>query len=110
MPVTHDSIDLLSRRIAEELHPERIILFGSHARGDDDEASDVDIMVITSDPFTAANSRRQTLARLSRSLARFRFPLDLLLFSADEVAAWGETTNHVIARALREGKVLYERP
>ena len=47
--------------------------------------------------------------RLWRVLAAFDAPADLLVYSRDEVAYWRDSCNHVLARALREGKVLYER-
>ncbi len=37
-------------------------------------------------------------------------PIDLLLFTPEEVEQWRHTTHHVVSEALREGKVLYERP
>ena len=48
--------------------------------------------------------------RLWRASAAFEAPTDLLVYSSDEVAYWRDSRNHVLARALREGKVLYERP
>lgn len=110
MTITCDELTDMSARIAEAIHPEQIILFGSHALGSDTEDSDVDLLVITSEPFNVNNSRRKVMARLGRALARVMVPLDIVLFSANEVAEWRNTTNHLVARALREGRVLYERP
>lgn len=42
------------------------------------------------------------------ALSDIRGPKDLLVYSEDEVARWRDTSNHVVARALREGEVLYE--
>lgn len=108
--VTDADLVAMSARIAEEIHPERIILFGSHARGEANPDSDVDLLVITREGYGPHHSRRRVLAQLWRSLARIPKPVDIILSSLDEVAQWQDTTNHVIARALREGKVLYERP
>lgn len=109
MTITDADLAAMSARIVETVHPERIILFGSHARGEATPDSDVDLLVITTEAYDAHNSRRKILARLWRSLARIRTPVDLVLSSIDEVEQWRDTTNHLIARALREGKVLYER-
>ncbi|MBF0426291.1 MAG: nucleotidyltransferase domain-containing protein [Magnetococcales bacterium] len=109
--MTTPEIDLAAmvEAMVEAVHPERIILFGSHARGDAAPDSDVDLLVVTSETYGPHNSRRKALARLWRSLTRVRVPVDIILSSVDEVAQWRDTTNHLIAHALREGKVLYER-
>jgi hypothetical protein len=46
--------------------------------------------------------------RIWRCLSDFRIPTDILVYSADEVAQWQDSSHHVIAKALREGRVLYE--
>jgi uncharacterized protein len=107
--LTDTDLANMSTCITETIHPERIILFGSHARGEAEVGSDVDLLVITTETFDHHNSRRQALARLWRSLTKIRVPVDIILSSVDEVAQWQGTTNHLIANALREGKVLYER-
>ncbi|MBF0174756.1 MAG: nucleotidyltransferase domain-containing protein [Magnetococcales bacterium] len=109
MTITDADLSTMSARIVEAVHPERIILFGSYARGDAAPDSDVDLLVITTETYGLHNCRRKCLARLWRALPRIRTPVDIILSSADEVSQWRDTTNHLIAHALREGKVLYER-
>ncbi|MEO5327060.1 MAG: nucleotidyltransferase domain-containing protein [Magnetococcus sp. THC-1_WYH] len=99
----------MSARIVATVHPERIILFGSYARGDAHPDSDVDLLVITTETYGPHNSRRQAMARLWRLLADVPVAKDIVLFSDAEVAQWHTAKNHLIARALKEGKVLYER-
>ena len=48
--------------------------------------------------------------RLYQALAGFHVPADVLVYSRDDVDYWRDSLNHVLARALREGKVLYARP
>lgn len=50
------------------------------------------------------------MTRLWRALKGFRVPKDILVFSAEEVEQWKGSLNHVIGRALREGKELYISP
>ncbi|MEA4883591.1 MAG: nucleotidyltransferase domain-containing protein [Clostridia bacterium] len=95
--------------VARESDPEAIILFGSHATGSAGPDSDVDILVVKSRPFGPDDDRRQEMIRLWRALARFPVPKDILVFSRQEVERWKDSRNHVIARALREGIVVYGR-
>ena len=96
--------------IVREADPDQIILFGSHARGNAAADSDVDLVVIEAAPFGEGRDRRAEAVRLWRALAGFRVPKDILVYSRDEAEYWRHSLNHVLARALREGKVLYERP
>jgi predicted nucleotidyltransferase len=95
--------------IVDEVDPEQIILFGSRGRGDARENSDIDLLVVEAEPFGSRRSRHKELVRLYHALAGFHVPADILVFSHDDVDYWHDSLNHVLARALREGKVLYER-
>lgn len=103
-------LDKIVKAIVDEADPEEVILFGSRARGDATANSDIDLVVIEAQPFGAGRDRRAESMRLWRALAAFDAPADLLVYSREEVAYWRDSRNHVLARALREGKVLYERP
>jgi len=109
-PVTDDLLDRMVQAIVAEVDPERVILFGSRARGDEREDSDVDPVVIEAEPFGPGRSRRKELARLYRALTGFLVPADVLVYSHEDVDYWRDSLNHVLARALREGRTLYERP
>ena len=102
-------LEQMVQKIVEEVDPEQVILFGSRARGDMRAESDVDLVVVESKPFGQDRSRRLETARLYRSLSGFGIAKDILLYSSDEVEYWRDSLNHVLARALREGRVLYER-
>ena len=109
-PVTDELLDQMVRAIVEAVDPEQVILFGSRARGDAREASDVDLVVVESKPFGKTRSRRLEAVRLWRALSSFVVPKDILVYSREEVEHWRNSPNHVLAGALREGAVLYERP
>lgn len=49
------------------------------------------------------------MARLYRALGGFPIPTDILVYSSADVEYWRDSRNHVLARALREGRVVYER-
>lgn len=108
-PAHDDLIQEMTKIIVDAVNPQQIILFGSYARGTADPKSDLDFIIVTDRPFTPGHSRRQEMARLWRLLARFAIPKDILIYRRDEVERWRHTKNHVIAHALREGKLLYER-
>jgi len=95
--------------IVREADPERIILFGSRARGDARPDSDVDLLIIESEPFSVQHSRFKASGNLYMKLADIGVSKDLLLYSRDEVDYLADSRNHVVGRAIREGKVLYER-
>ena len=109
-PVTEHLIREMVEAIVAKAHPERVILFGSRAHGDAGEASDVDFIVVDSTPFNKQRSRRQFCVRLYEALAKFRVPTDVLVYSQDEFDYWSDSLNHVVGRAVAEGRVLYERP
>ena len=113
MPALEVVTEALLREITDVLvraaKPERIILFGSHATGSAGPASDVDLLVVENEPFGPSRTRMAEVARLSRLLGHFRVPLDLVLVSSDEVAHAALSQHHVVARAVREGRVLHER-
>ena len=108
--VTDSLLSDMVRAIVAEVDPEQVILFGSRARGDAREDSDVDLLVIESTPFGNGRSRRREAARLYQVLSEFDISTDVLVYSRDEVEYWRNSLNNVLARALREGKGLYERP
>lgn len=96
--------------IVDEIHPEKIILFGSHAKGEAHSGSDIDFLIIDDKPFTQERSRRKEMARIWKALREFMLPVDLLLYSQNEVEERKKSINHVTSHALKEGKIVYERP
>ena len=97
------------QRLVKTVQPEQIILFGSQARDEAREDSDVDLLVIESEPFGPQRSRLEEIGRLESAIGRLSLSTDLLVYSRDEIERWRDSPRHVIGRALREGKVLYAR-
>ena len=108
-PVTDELIDRMVQTVVDEVHPDQVILFGSRARGDEHADSDIDLIVVEAEPFGASRSRHAELSRLYRALAGFHVAADLLVYSQDDVDYWRDSLSHVLARGLREGRVLYDR-
>mgnify|MGYP006299716289 CR=1 FL=1 len=99
----------MTEDIVDEVHPEEVILFGSHARGSENSRSDVDFLVVVPDDETTRHSRRRITGRLYRRLASFPVPKDILVFTREEVERWRHVSGHVISTGLNEGKRLYVR-
>ena len=98
-----EKLDEIVRRIVEAVHPDKIILFGSHARGDAGPDSDLDLLIIA--PSDQPRGRR--LKPVYRALRGLTTPKDLLWWTPQEVDQWQDAPGHVIRHALREGKTLY---
>lgn len=101
--ISPDKIEAAVRTLVAEAQPEQVIVFGSHARGDARADSDLDLLVIE----TSTPDRAQEMVRLRRALRPLRIPVDVLVFSREDVQRWGDTPGTVLHSALREGKVLY---
>lgn len=93
-------------RIVTAFHPERIILFGSYARGDARPDSDVDLIVVMSDEHI---DRRRAAIDIRVSLADVQVPMDILVTTPAELNLHGQQIGSVFKPALAEGQVLYVR-
>src|SRR5437588_10680330 len=100
--VTRETIGAAVRILAEAARPARIVLFGSYARGNAREDSDLDLLVIE----TRVEDRAREMVRLRRLLRPLRVPADILVYSTHEVARWGEQPGSALYWALREGTVV----
>ena len=96
-------IDRAVRILAETAKPSRIMVFGSYARGDAREDSDLDLLVIE----PRVEDRAREMVRLRRALRPLRIPVEILVYSADEVARWGDQPGSALYWALREGTVVH---
>lgn len=82
----------------------KVLLFGSHARGDADARSDYDFLVIEPE----VDDRFGEMARLSRILGRLLIPADVVVVSEQYAQRWGEVKGTLLHEALREGHVVAE--
>ena len=100
-PVPSDLI----RRIAERFCPDKIILFGSSARGDSTPDSDIDLLVL----FSEVTDPHRSAAELHAALADFPRPADIVVSTTARFERYRNVVNTVYWPAAREGKILYER-
>jgi predicted nucleotidyltransferase len=106
---TEKLIDEITEIIIREVDPKQVILFGSQARGTSRPGSDLDFLIVQDHPFAPGHTRRQQMSKIWRRLAHFPVSQDILVYTPDEIEEWRQSKNHVIGRALREGKLVYER-
>lgn len=95
----------LVRRIAERFTPDKIILFGSRARGDAGPDSDIDLLVL----FPEVADPKARAAELYASLVDFPRPMDIVVSTSFRFERYRNVVNTVYWPASREGKVLYEQ-
>ena len=96
----------IKRTVQACLPGARIVLFGSHARGDQDRHSDYDLLIVTPQTFTAQEKINWS-SRPDRAIVEaIKAPADLLLNSDEEIRQKQELPGHIIRSAIREGIVL----
>jgi predicted nucleotidyltransferase len=102
--ISPDAIQAVANRIAQQFNPQKIILFGSHARGDSHAYSDVDLLVIL-DAWTA-----QEDPEVAVTLGvPHPFPMDILVKTSQQLAERLRMGDPFWREMLERGRVLYER-
>jgi len=96
----------ITRRIVEAVSPERVILFGSRARGDHRPDSDIDLLVV----FRRVADRGKLIMAMRGSVGYTAVGTDILAYSLQEMRERADWSTSPISSALKEGRVLYERP
>lgn len=96
------SLQEVIQRIIDIAQPEKIILFGSSARGNPKSDSDIDLLVIKQDVH-----RRKLAKRIYRNLFGVGRAVDIIVATPEDLERYGDCPALVIEPALREGKVIY---
>jgi predicted nucleotidyltransferase len=104
--ISEDLIQRVTERIARECHPHKIILFGSWAWGKPERFSDLDLLVIMDSEVGRPDIRTMQVRRL---LYDFHCPMDLLVYTPEEIKACLQRGNLFIREILEEGRLLYAR-
>ena len=99
---TQQTDDLVAR-IVTAVHPLRIVLFGSHARGEALAGSDIDVLVVAPE----GAHRRHTAQTIYRALLGFGVAVDVVVATPSDLETYRDTSGLVYRQALREGKDLY---
>ncbi|MFQ5705632.1 MAG: nucleotidyltransferase domain-containing protein [Gemmatimonadales bacterium] len=90
-------------RIVKQFHPEKIILFGSRARGEGGPDSDVDLLVV----MAVAGSKREKAIEIGMALQDIRIPKDIIVTTPEQFEWRKEVVGTIEHPAVREGEVLY---
>ena len=98
-------LDEIIRRVVEVAQPEKIILFGSAARGEMTRHSDVDLLVVAN-----VEDRLAAMGRIHRRLRGEHAAVDVVVVTPADVARYGRSHALIIKPALQEGRVVYEAP
>ncbi len=98
-----ETMEEIVRRIVSVASPTRIILFGSHARGDADEDSDIDLMVVVGE----TESRRELAIEVMKALGDLTIPTDVIVATDDIIDRYKEVPGVIYEVATSEGKVVY---
>jgi uncharacterized protein len=100
-----EQIDRMIKRIVKKFHPEKIILFGSQARGDAGPDSDVDLLVV----MDFEGSKLEKMVEIGVALGDVPIAKDILISRPEDFAWRKEIVGTIEYPAAHEGKVLYAR-
>lgn len=101
--VSINQIENIAKKIGECVHAKSIFLFGSYSRNQAGENSDVDLLVIADSDLPRHKRSRQ----IHLMFKPYPFPMDILVYTPEEVKKETEFEISFISRALREGRKLY---
>ena len=99
----HETVEEAVHRIVTAIHPERIVLFGSAARGDTHPGSDIDLLVVVQDGM----DRLATAQGLYHTMRGLPSATDIVVAWCSDIASYGDNPNLVFHTALTEGKEVY---
>lgn len=101
--ITKDQINQVVETIVQNVHPDKIILFGSYANGNPGEDSDLDLLVIKN----MTQKRIQRGREIRKYLRGIGIPIDLLVYTPQEIEEWRGTKAAFITQIMDQGQVLY---
>ena len=105
--ITQSQINDVVDRIVKNYDPEKIIMFGSLARGEQNENSDLDLLVIKKTDVPANKRGIEVWNYLLSS--RYMFPIDILVFTPNEIEKDKNNSYTFIYDAMSSGKTVYEK-
>jgi uncharacterized protein len=101
--------DEIVRIVVSEIDPDKIILFGSRGRGDNQPDADLDLLIIDNKEFSRNRGRFFLRTKIRRALLKINVPKDILLYNSGEAEYWKNYHNHILFTCFNEGKLLYAK-
>ena len=101
--IPQKAIDQVVEQIVEKFKPQKIILFGSYARGKPRPESDVDMLVVMNTSLREVQQAIQICQKIE-----YRFGLDLIVHTPEHLADRLKMGDWFLKDVIKEGKVLYE--
>jgi predicted nucleotidyltransferase len=103
---TQATIQQIADRIADRFQPEKIILFGSYARREAHDHSDLDLLIVMETLAPRGQRSSPILKMLAQDYAE---PIDIVVRSAQALKDWEQVPGSFAHQVLTEGIVLYDR-
>jgi len=103
--ISENILNTVKDRLVTRFHPNRIILFGSQARGTADERSDIDILVVC--PFKG--KRRRLMVEMDRALGELDYAFDILILTPKEFQRDRNIAGTIGRYAWQQGRTIYEQ-
>jgi len=103
--ITDEKINEAVNRIKKNVDPDKIILFGSYAKGDPTEDSDLDLLIIKEMDLP----RHKRVKEVKKHLRGIKIPIDLLVYTSKEINVWEGTEASFVNQVMKHGIVLYEK-
>lgn len=103
--IHENQIRQVAIQLADAAHASQVILFGSYARGEATDRSDVDLMVVAQTDLP----RHKRAVGLYKQFRPYPFGMDILVYTPQEVQEGKKSPLSFVSTVLREGKTLYER-
>lgn len=103
--IDRTAIEDVGKTIGKLAHAERVVLFGSYAKGEETTNSDVDFLVVAESHVPRHKRSRD----LYRKIQSHPFPVDIVVYTPEEVRRGCRTPVSFVSQALRDGITVYER-
>ena len=103
--INEDNIRMVAKRMGIAADAERVILFGSHARGEAREYSDVDLLIIAESELPRFKRSR----KLYKLIKPYPFAMDIVVYTPEEIRKGKRSPASFVSTVLKDGKTVYER-
>lgn len=101
--ITEKFIQTVTHKIVQEIHPDKIILFGSYVYGRPGKGSDLDLLIVK-ESDSPRHKRSIPIRKLFRG---YMVPMDILVYTPQELELYKDIKSSLVHKVLSKGRVLY---